>query len=517
MDQDPFPLSKLLASYALSAIDQAFSIFSCIRNPNLFMWNTMLRGISVSETPEKSLSLFNSMRAQGILLDQFTIICILKSCAKKANLETGQCIHGLLFKTGFGNFINPINALIHMYAAGKRVDDAHQVFNEMILRDAISWNSLLGGYVKASRFEEALSVFREMSMSKEMVCFLTMVILLSGFRDLKSLNGGKSAHSWCFKSGICLNLKVGSALLEMYGKCGFLDSAKKVFDEFIERDVVSWNSIISGYVKAGLYNDSIALFHQMLAEGFRANNVTMVCVLEACTSLGVLTKGELIHDYIKKEELHIDAVLGTGLINMYIKCGCVDKAIEVFSGMKEKDVRAYSALIMGLGVHGRKEEALELFSFMVELGVKPNEVTYLAVLTACSHGGLVEEGKMYFKSMVCEHGLKPGIEHYGCMVDLLGRAGLLEEAREMVESMPMEYDGATLRALLNGCRIHGNVELGELVREKVLKVEPQRHPGDAILVSSLYASKGQWSEVERVRSSVEEKGVKEVGWSSIVN
>lgn len=303
-------------------------------------------------------------------------------------------------------------------------------------------------------------------------------------------------------------------------KVGLIDVARKVFDEMPERNVISWSCMINGYVSCGEYKEALALFREMQmveANGVRPNEFTMSSVLSACGRLGALEHGKWIHAYIGKCGMEVGVVLGTSLIEMYAKCGIIERAKWVFDNMgpHNKDVMSWSAMISGLAMYGHAEECLELFTEMTSYGVRPNAVTFLGVLCACVHGGLVSEGKEYFRRMSEEFGITPLIQHYGCMVDLFGRAGLIQEARNLVNSMPMDPDVPVWGALLSGSRMHGDIETCEIALRKLIELDPT-NSGAFVLLSNVYAKMGRWADVRHVRDLMEARGIKKVPGCSLV-
>lgn len=383
------------------------------------------------------------------------------------------------------------------------------------VRDVVSWNTLLSGYLQVSQLAEVVDLFRQMHRDRFEVSGITVMTALSASGDLAHVCVGESLHSFCIKNGFCLNLNVATAILSMYSKLGFMDSARRLFGEMPNRDVVSWNCIIDGYARSGHKEESMALLQVMKSEDMEPNSATLVGLLSTCASAGALGIGQCIHEFIEEEHMELNADLGTALIDMYSKCGLTNKAVEIFNQTQNKDTMCWTAMIVGFGVNGQGENAVQLFHKMVELGVKPNEVTFLAVLNACSHGGLVMEGKKFFESWIRECSFSPSIEHYGCMIDLLGRAGLLEEAHEMIKNLPIESDATAWRALLAACRVHGNVKLGEIARRALRELD-NTHPTDSILMSSTYALAGRSSDVAKMKNWTEEVLMrKEAGWSSI--
>ncbi|XXG81760.1 hypothetical protein AAC387_Pa09g2330 [Persea americana] len=514
LDLITFPLSKLLAS-SIPDIAYARSIFDRFPSPNLFIFNTILRAYSISKSPREAFSFFNSLRATGISLDQFSFISTLKSCARELALSTGQCIHGAIIVSGFDFFINLRNTLLHFYCVCGRIADAHQVFDEIPhLRDVVSWNALMSGYLQVSQPAMVVELFGQMRVGNFEASDISLMSLLSASGDMEDIRGGASLHGLCVKKGLCSYLNVATAIVAMYVNGGSVESARHMFDEMPNRDVVSWNCIIDGYAKNGIVEESLALLQAMKGECMKPNSATVAGLLSACASAGALGIGRCVHEFIEEEHLELDAVLGTGLVDMYSKCGLIYKAVDVFNQIPRKDVMSWTAMISGFGVNGQGEDALKLFHQMVEQGVIPNEITFLAVLSACSHAGLVIEGKQLFESLVHDCSFSPKIEHYGCMVDLLGRAGLLEEAHELIKSLPIKRDVTAWRALLAACRVYGDVKLGEIAERSLMELD-DKNPAVSVLLLSTYAAAERWDVVTSTNLVEEMMRGKEAGWSSI--
>uniref|UniRef100_A0A1D1Y4I1 Pentatricopeptide repeat-containing protein At1g26900, mitochondrial n=1 Tax=Anthurium amnicola TaxID=1678845 RepID=A0A1D1Y4I1_9ARAE len=462
------------------------------------------------------LSLFNSIRARGLRPDRFSFVAALKSCSRAAALHPGRTIHGCLLRSGFELSLNPSNTLIAFYCACGVIGHAEQLFDEMCQRrDAVSFSALMGGYLRDSRREEVVELYREMRRGgfvmtpSVIVCALT-----SSGCDSISISVGELLHGYCIKTGFSLELNVATSTMMMYGKHGRMVSARCVFEAMPLRDVVMWNCIIDGYAKCGLIEESLALLQQMRAEGLKVNAATLAGLLSACASSGAFLVGRHTHRYIEEEGLELDAILGTALIDMYSKCGYMDMAAHIFDRIPVRDVKSWTAMIMGFGINGNAKAAVELFREMEEMGMRPNEVTFLAVLNACSHAGLVVSGKEYLEKMVIGYDFSPRIEHYGCVVDLLGRAGLLEEAYELIMSLPIQRDSTAWRALLSACRVYGNIEIGEIAQQSLVALGDQ-HPTDSILLSNTYAMAGKQVDTLLVTDLQVVKMKKEAGCSSI--
>ncbi|PIA27030.1 hypothetical protein AQUCO_08300008v1 [Aquilegia coerulea] len=306
-----------------------------------------------------------------------------------------------------------------------------------------------------------------------------------------------------------------TTMITCYAKSGDVDRARVIFDDMDDRDVVCWNVMIDGYTQHGRPNEALELFRKMLSEKMKPNEVTVLSILSACGQLGAIESGRWMHSYIENNGIRLNVQVGTALIDMYCKSGSVEDAELMFDRIKNKDVVAWNSMIIGYAMHGFSQEALQLFSRMCALGFQPSDITFIGVLRACSHAGLVEKGRQFFISMKDEYKVEPKVEHYGCMVDLLGRAGLLDEAYDLVKSMKMDPDPVLCGTLLAACRLHGNIALGEHIAEFLVN-KNLANSGTYILLSNIYAAAGNWEGVARMRTMMKDSGIqKEPGCSSI--
>ncbi|WJX22611.1 hypothetical protein P8452_11900 [Trifolium repens] len=494
----PFTLSKFLAASILD-MDYASTIFSYIQNPNLFMFNTMLRGYSISNFSNKALPIFNEVRNSGIELDQFSFVAVLKACGRSLEVGFGRGVHGIAMKSGNRLFVDVNNTLLQFYCVCRRIEDAHKVFDEFPERnDLVSWNILMGGCVLVSQYSLVFELFLKMCCCGIKASVATMLSLLSAAGDIGNFVLGKSLHGYCIKIGFSYNLNVVTALIDMYAKTGRIYLARKVFDGIVEKDVVLWNCLIRIYARNCLVEDAVVLLQKMRREGVKPNSSTLVGLLSVYPASGSMHGIRYVTSLIEEEKLELDVVLGTALVDVYAKCGFLGDAMDIFERMENKDVKSWTAVISGHGIHGQPVNAIRLFNRMEKEGFRPNEVTFLAILTACSHGGLVIEGMKIFKRMVQEHGFLPRVEHYGCLIDLLGRAGMLREAFELIKSLPIKGDATSWRTLLSACRVHGDIKLGECARD-VLNNFYRVHPTDSLLISSTYAVAGRISDLTRMQ------------------
>lgn len=482
------------------------------------MYNAVIRCFSGCKKNKDSLAAFlfyGELLAKCLVPNNYTYPFVLRACAQSGALREGEEIHAQVVKNGLVSDLYVINTLMRMYAVCGVIGAVQKVFDGSPHRDLVSWTVLIQGYVKMGFWKEGLQVFFEMCNAEFEADEMTMVIVLSACANLGDLSLGRRIHRYMCDHKVNFDVFVGNALVDMYLKCGDANLARKVFNGMPVKNVVSWNSMISGLVQQGEFKESLNVFRKMQCIGVKPDDVTLVAVLNSCANLGILELGKWVHAYVDKNHIKADGFIGNALVDMYSKCGTIHEALRVFSGMKCKDVYTYTAVIVGLAMHGQGERALGIFSEMSRMGIHPDAVTYIGALMACSHAGLVEEGWNHFLEMSRAYNLEPQTEHYGCMVDLLGRAGLIKEAEEFIESMPIEPDAFVWGALLGACRIHGKLELAKSVMKKLVKIEPESD-GAYILMSNIYSSENKWKDALKLRKEMKDRKVKRTpGCSSI--
>ncbi|KAH6765984.1 SLOW GROWTH 1 [Perilla frutescens var. hirtella] len=479
--------------------------------------------------------------------DNYTFPLLFKVCARLLLSHLGREILAHVVKMNYDGDIFVRNALIHFLASCGELEAAHRVFEESCVRDLVSWNSLINGYVKSGRGGEALRVFSGMEMERGVdPDEITMIGVVTACTQLEDLELGRRFRQYIRDRGLNMSIPLANSLLDMYVKCGdleeakelfermevktmvtwttmvvgyakfgYLDVARRLFNAMPEKDVVPWNAMLSAYVQFQHGKEALSLFHEMQAMKVKPDEVTMAICLSACAQLGALDVGIWIHHYIEKHNLSMTVVLGTALVDMYAKCGNISKALQVFHEIPGRNTLTYTAIIGGLALHGDARDALSCFQEMIHAGLMPDEVTFLGVLAACCHGGLVEEGRKIFSLMSSKFNIPPKIKHYSCMVDLLGRAGLLKEAIELLESMPMEADAVVWGAMFFACQKHKNFELGERAAMKLLQLDPY-DSGIYVLLASMYVEGNMWHKAEGVRKMMRDRGIdKTPGCSSI--
>ncbi|XVF00214.1 hypothetical protein REPUB_Repub03eG0265900 [Reevesia pubescens] len=435
---------------------------------------------------------------------------------------------------------------ISFFAVSSNADlcHAYKLFISLPNRTTFLWNTIIRAFVQQNENSTALSLYKNMLRSGFLPNNYTFSFVLRACTHNTSM--GLASHAQLIKLGwesydFVLNglihlyanwssmdaarklfdvsthrdIITWTALINGYFKSGQVECARALFDQMPERNAVSWSAMINGYVQMGMFRVALELFNGMQLSGLPPNHAGIVGALTSCAFLGALDHGRWIHAYVDRNGMELDRVLGTALVDMYAKCGCIEIACSVFDEMPYKDVFAFTSLISGLANHGRSASAIELFARMQSEGVVPNEVTFVCVLSACSRIGLVDEGLRIFNCMSKVYGIEPGVQHYGCLVDLLGRAGLLEEAKKLVREMPMEPDSYVLGALLNSCRVHGDVELGKETVESLVE-RGLDHGGVHVLLSNIYASSNHWDWVVKVRKEMGAKKVRKVPGCSLI-
>ncbi|KAM0950513.1 putative tetratricopeptide-like helical domain superfamily, DYW domain-containing protein [Dioscorea sansibarensis] len=510
LSDDPYLLNSLLRSSLASGHPaHARLIFFSIPHPNVVLFNTMIRGLASADFMPDTIRLFSDMRLTGLLPNKFTFPFVLKACARLLDLDMGRRIHTHVLKSGLELDVFVNTSLVCLYGKCGRLAEARFLFDQMPVRNVVSWTAIITGYMDNGRLEEALELFRKSLAMDLRPDSFTLVRVLTACSQLGDLRTGLWIHQYIEEKGMHKNVFVDTSLIDMYTKCGSMESARRVFDSMAEKDVVSWSAMIGGYSSNGLPQEALKLFYQMQSAHVRPDCYTMVGVLSACARLGALELGQQASHLMDMNEFLSNPVLGTALIDMYAKCGSVTKAWAIFEGMMERDLIVWNAMISGLAMTGHGKISFGLFSLMVKLGFQPDGNTFVGILCSCTHTGLVEDGRRYFNSMTQVYALTPRIEHYGCLIDLLGRAGMLGEARQLITEMPMEANAVVWGALLGGCKIHRDAHLAEEVLKQLIKLEPH-NSGNYVLLSNVYSASGRWDDAARLRRHMVAKGIRKV-------
>lgn len=505
--------SSLLSMYSkCECLNEAVLVFQALAERDVVSWTTMVVVHIRKGHIIEGLELLRKMQDSGVETDGVLCSCILVSFGDMGSVCGGKGFHGIMLRRNYELSPSVVNALISMYYKFEMLHLARRVFNIMGQLDAESWNSMIFGCGKMGLDIECLDLFREMLFRGFDSDLNSLVTVTSSCSRLMALFLGRSVHCHTIKVALDGDISICNTLVGMYGQCGKLHLARRIFQQ-TSKDVITWNALIAAYARLGYSNAALSLFYQMLLGDVRPNSTTLITMLSVCSHVAAINLGKWIHDYMKEMTLEDDVSLSTALVDMYAKCGQLGVSREVFNSMPERDIVSWNVMISGYGIHGYAREAIEVFGEMEKMGVRPNDATFLAILSACSHAGMVNEGKELFDKMKI-YSISPTLKHYACMVDLLGRSGLLSEAEAIVLKMPVKPDGGIWGALLGACKIHDDVAMGERVARKAFESEPE-NDGYYILMSNIYSHAGRWKEVEMLRKMMKHRGVtKRVGWSA---
>lgn len=502
-------------------------ILNHLRNLDVFSVASTIRFFSRHCQFREAVDLYGELQRCGLSPTSFAISSALKACGRILYRSGGISIHGQVYKYGFCNVVYVQTALVDFYSKVGNMEFARCVFDEMDGKNIVSWNSVLGGYVKSGEFTMAQSVFDEMP-EKDVISWNSMVFGYARMGDIERAGAlfrempERSPASWnvmisgyveCGKIELArsffeaMDQKVSVSyivLISGYSKCGDVESAEELFGQLRKKDRLVYNAMIACYAQNSRAKEALQLFNEMLRLDLQPDEVTLASVLSACSQLGDLKFGSWIESFIHETGIQMDDYLATSLIDLYAKCGSIDKAYKLFHGLKTKDLVAYTAMILGCGINGRANDAIKLFDEMMNADINPNIVTITGILTAYSHIGMVEEAYRCFISLH-KYGLSPSVDHYAIVVDLLSRAGRLKEAHELIKTMSIQPHAGVWGALLLGCSLHNNLELGEIAAAHCIELEPDSS-GYLSLLANIYASSGRWDDAERLRNGVEEKG-----------
>ncbi|XP_022769289.1 pentatricopeptide repeat-containing protein At2g33680 [Durio zibethinus] len=513
---DIFVGSSLLNMYCKSGVlSEARKVFDQMPERNSVSWATMISGYAMQRSAVESFELFDLMRQEDEKENEYVLSSVLSALADPKVLKTGRQIHSLTVKNGLLVFVSVGNALVTMYGKCGSLDDALKTFELSGDKNSITWSAMITGYAQSGDSLKALKLLSSMHFAGIMPSEFTLVGVLNACSDISTIEEGKQVHGYLLKLGYESQVYIMTALVDMYAKCGSILDARKGFDYLQEPDMVLWTSMIGGYVQNGENENAMNLYGRMRIEGIMPNELTMASILKACSCLAALEQGKQIHACTIKHGFGLEVPVGSALSTMYAKCGNLEDGSLVFRRMPWRDIVSWNAMISGLAQNGHGNEALELFEEMLLEGTEPDYVTFVNIISACSHMGLVERGRAYFSMMSDKFGIVPRVEHHACMVDMLGRAGKLDEAKEFIESATIDHGMCLWRILLSACRNFRNYELGAYAGEKLMELGSQESSA-YVLLSSIYVALGRLEDVERVRRMMRLRGVnKEPGCSWI--
>ncbi|KAL4186820.1 hypothetical protein AMTRI_Chr09g35990 [Amborella trichopoda] len=499
----------------------AVQVFDRMPHKNVVTWTTMICGSVQNQEYRKAWDFFNSMVHSGVQGNDFTFAGLLSSICgfSHGRLKGGMMLHAVITGLGLGCFVVVGNALLTMYSKCGALEDSCRVFEEMTERDVVSWSAMVAAYGQHGIGEKTIELLMEMQHDGVRPNMHTLASILGSLGELGSSKVALQLHSLCHKSGLASHSTVSNALFTAYSKCGDLDLARDVFNGMDERDVISWTAIIAAYGQFGDGHEAMGLYKAMRNACVHPNDHTFISVLDACTTMNDLSMGKQLHGNLTKHGLDMNVSVSNTMITLYAKCGCIEDARQVFKCMVERNISSWNAIIVGLAQHGQGREGLRLFDALLHNGYTPDDITFIGVLSSCTHLGMVQEGLSHFNSMTRDYSITPRMDHCGCIVDLLGRAGLLNEAKEFIDNMPLEPDPVIWATLLGACKTHKNIKLGKIVANKLLKLEPDSAPTH-VMMSNMYASANMWEDVAQVRKMMKDKGLKKVlgcSWVTVNN
>ncbi|XP_060190940.1 pentatricopeptide repeat-containing protein At5g59600-like isoform X1 [Lycium barbarum] len=483
-DMNVFSLnSKLVGAYASCGdLGSAELVFQRTTNANVFAFNWMMSALAFLGYNEKSIGYFSLLQQSRTIPNKYTCAIVLKACVGLMDLKKGKEVHSMIYRMGFESELSVANALIDMYGKCGNTEYARLVFNDMVEGDIVSWTSMIYSYANMGKIEESFILFEKMR--------------LEGIRP--------NDFTW-------------NVMIAGYARKGDCDTAFMLFTkmskEGLTPDLVTWNAMISGYVQSQRSTEALALLQDMLDAGVKPNEVTLTGLLPVCGLTDSACTGKEIHGLVYRLELFANVFVASALIDMYSRCGSVEDAWNVFTSVPFKNVASWNAMIGCYGKHGRVEHAIKLFENMQYEGVLPNEVTLTSLLSACSHGGLVEKGLKIFWSMEESYGVRARKEHYACVIDLLCRVGRLEVAYDIIKDMTIEVTDSIIGAFFSGCKVYARRDLAEKMAKDILQMDLKK-PVSLVALSNIYAAEGEWENVENVRNVMKDKGFNKMPGSS---
>ncbi|CDP08264.1 unnamed protein product [Coffea canephora] len=516
-DKDLYVCNSLVIMYSkLGCIEQSEKIFADMLVKDAVSWNSMISGYVASGDCLSSLTCFRDMQAARISCDRFSVISILGACSLYGCLLKGKEVHCQVIRRQLDSDPMIETSLIDMYGKCGLVQYSDRLFKRVAQRSVAVWNAIIGAYGLNDEPVRSFSCFERMLESDNLdPNAVTLINLLPSCARMRALVQGKSMHGFAIRKGMFPHVVLETALLDMYGKCGCLNLADSMFVQMKETNLISWNARIAAYVQSGNEKGALHVFQDMCSEHLHPDEITFVNILPAYAEIALPKEGQQIHANIIKLGFGSSIFICNALIYMHAKCGDIQAAQLVFNCIVYKDVISWNTIILAYGIHGFGEISVRLFSDMMAEGIKPNGSTFVSLLASCRICGMVDEGQNYFSSMKTEYNIDPGIEHYGCMVDLLGRSGNIDLAKHFIDEMPLVPTARIWGSLLSASRYHRNIELAELVADRILSLEHD-NTGCYVLLSNMYAELRRWADVERIRCSMQRQGLRRTTACSLI-
>jgi len=514
--EDAFVAAAVVQMYARCRdMAGAVNAYGVLEKPDVVLLTSVVTGYEQNGLAMEAMEFFaRNVVGQGVAVTPVTLVSVISAAAQLGDAWNGRASHAYLVRNSLGYNLALVNAVLGFYVKIGDVQTARRLFEGMVDRDVVTWSSMIKGYVRSGDAHEALRMYKGMVHAGLQPNSVTLVSILQACALAVDVEEGKSIHHIAVNMDCELEVGVATALVDMYMKCSCHEEAMHLFHQMPRKDVVAWGAVISGLTQNGLPDESIQMFKCMLLDDHAPDAVTMVKVLNACSDSGVGRQATCLHGYLVRSGFDNKMFVAAALLDLYSKCGNLDSAVRVFDSTAEKDVVLWSSMIAGYGAHGLGQEAVALYQKMIGSSIKPNSVTFVSVLSACSHSGMVQEGRQIFDSMTRVYGVMPNPEHQSAMVDLLGQAGKLQEAIKFIQEMDGRAVADTWCALLAACREH-NTEMSEAVAENLIKLDPD-HVGYYNLLTNIYAFDEKWESVKETRDTVQGRGLHKVpGYSAV--
>ncbi|KAL1554208.1 hypothetical protein AAHA92_14793 [Salvia divinorum] len=505
LSENVFLCNRLMNAYAsCGLVSKSQIIFSQIPSKNLVSWTIFLSGLKKNDRFFEVAEVFNEMMVLKIRPNDITIATVLPAFGKLGRVLLGKSVHCYWIKRNFGGNVFVETGLVDMYSKFGCMRIARNVFDNMTVRNVVSWNAIISGYSNNGYGGEALQMFRWMKRNGLSGDIFTAMSLIS----LEDFRLGIEIHSLVVRSGYENDPLIRTALMGSYINGNFVDDAYRIFKGITKKDLVAWTLMLKGFSKSGNWRRTLEHFKKMMGEDKIAlDYVSLITMLSGCSCFGALEQGRGMHGLVLKTGFQDDLFVGSAVIDMYANCASMIDAKKYFGGMVEKDVVCWNTLISGYGMIGRGNEAIDTFLKMKSSGVSPDESTLVSVLCACSHAGLVEQGLRIFDQMTKVWHLIPSLKHYACVVDLLGRSGRINDAYSLTKRMHLQPGLEIYSSLLTACKIHRNFELGDEISQKLVELNPN-DAGHYILLSNMYALAGNWDCARMSRVSLKSNNLK---------
>ncbi|GAA0161240.1 hypothetical protein LIER_17600 [Lithospermum erythrorhizon] len=510
-DSELMVANSLVDSYCKSGcVDQGFRKFSGMQLRDSVSFNSMITGYAKEGFNKEAIMLFREMGCLGFKPSDFTFAALMCACVGLNDLGLGKQVHCLVVKTNFLWDVFVGNALLDFYSKHNCLNDMKRLFNEMPELDGVSYNVLITGYAWDGQYEESVNLLRELQWTKFNRMQYPFATMLSIAANSQNLNMGRQIHAQALVSRADSEILVGNALVDMYARCGSFEEGNIIFKTLPSRSSVPWTAFISVNVRRGLHEEALLLYKEMLTDGVCGDQATFASTLRAAASLASLSLGKQLQSSITRCGFMSNVHCGSALVDMYAKCGSIKDAIQSFKEMPDRNIVTWNALISAYAQNGDGEATFRSFKEMIGSGLHPDSVSFLSVLTACSHRGLVDEALESFNSMTSTYKLVPRKEHYASLVDVLCRSGRFKKAEELMAQMPFEPDEIMWSSVLNSCRIHKNQELAKKAAEELFKMESLIDAASYVNLSNIYAAAGKWENAAFVKKAMRERGVKKV-------